>query len=116
MTDPYETLGLTPQASTEEIKQKYRKMSLRYHPDRNPEDGGKTFKEINKAYEILSNEDSRKDYNMMKKMGIPLDSDAFKYMSQIFSSSIIRSNLLAICLLWLAIRREAPVASFWENN
>ena len=89
MSDPYETLGLTPKASIEEIKQKYRKLSLKYHPDRNPDDGGEMFKKINKAYELLSNNDRREDYNMMKKMGIPMDEETFQNVGMVNPNDIL---------------------------
>ena len=49
--DPYETLGISPGAQANEIKQAYRKLSLKYHPDRNPDDGGEMFKKIRKAFD-----------------------------------------------------------------
>ena len=78
MEDPYGVLGLTPKASSTEIKQTYRKLSLKYHPDRNPGDNGETFKKINKAYEILSDDKRRSDYNTMKKMGVPISEEMFQ--------------------------------------
>lgn len=62
--DYYETLGLPKGASEAEIKAAYRKMALEWHPDRNktPEATQK-FKEINQAYEILSNQEKRSAYD-----------------------------------------------------
>lgn len=59
--DLYVTLGISRQASMEEIKLAYRKMSLIHHPDK----GGteESFKNINEAYQILSNETKRKRYD-----------------------------------------------------
>ncbi|MDD3144839.1 MAG: J domain-containing protein [Candidatus Gracilibacteria bacterium] len=64
--DLYSVLGLDKQASKEEIKKAYRKLAMQYHPDRNSGDkeSEEKFKEINKAYEILSDDSKRKNYDM----------------------------------------------------
>lgn len=60
----YETLGLTQGASAEEIKKAYRRLARKYHPDINKEEGAEEkFKEINAAYEILSDEQKRAQYD-----------------------------------------------------
>ena len=55
--DPYKVLGISPNASDEEIKQAYRKLAKQYHPDRNPGDAAaaKKMQEINAAYEQIKN-------------------------------------------------------------
>lgn len=61
----YETLGVSQSASAEEIKKAYRRLARKYHPDINKEAGAEDkFKEINAAYEILSDEKKRKQYDM----------------------------------------------------
>lgn len=61
----YETLGVSKDASSEEIKKAYRRLARKYHPDINKEEGSENkFKEINAAYEILSDEEKRRQYDM----------------------------------------------------
>ncbi len=63
--DPYELLGVSKGATASEIKKAYRKLAVKYHPDKNPDDPSAEdkFKEIGHAYEILSDEDKRAAYD-----------------------------------------------------
>lgn len=65
--DYYDTLGVSREADGEEIKRAYRKLALEYHPDRNPDDKGaeEKFKEINEAYQVLSDEEKRAHYDRL---------------------------------------------------
>jgi DnaJ-class molecular chaperone len=64
MKTHYETLGVSRDASLDEIKQSYRKLSLKWHPDRNSSSEAQSrFQEIGAAYEILSDEKRRHEYN-----------------------------------------------------
>jgi curved DNA-binding protein len=63
--DYYTTLGVAKNASDEEIKRAYRKLAMKYHPDRNPnkKEAEERFKEINEAYAVLSDKEKRKQYD-----------------------------------------------------
>jgi len=56
MRDLYDIIGVSKNATQDEIKKSYRKLALKYHPDRNPDnqDAEKNFKEAAEAYSILS--------------------------------------------------------------
>jgi molecular chaperone DnaJ len=70
--DYYEVLGLAKNASDEEIKKAYRKMAMKHHPDRNPDDKGaeEKFKEAKLAYEVLSDADKRAAYDQFGHAGV----------------------------------------------
>ncbi|TWT57842.1 Chaperone protein DnaJ [Thalassoglobus neptunius] len=70
--DYYEVLEVTRTASTTEIKKAYKKLALRFHPDRNPDDSEATerFKEAAEAYDILSDDDKRRRYDQYGHAGV----------------------------------------------
>jgi curved DNA-binding protein len=65
--DYYKILGIDKAATADEIKRAYRKLALKYHPDKNPGDKSseERFKEINEAYEVLSNPSKRERYDQV---------------------------------------------------
>lgn len=70
--DYYEVLGVDRKASDQELKSAYRKLALQYHPDRNPgnAESEEKFKEINEAYGILANAESRARYDRFGQAGV----------------------------------------------
>ncbi|MEQ9354048.1 MAG: molecular chaperone DnaJ [Coleofasciculus chthonoplastes F3-SA18-01] len=71
MPDYYETLGVSRDADKEEIKRAYRRLARKYHPDVNKEQGAEErFKEINRAYEILSEPEMKARYDRFGEAGI----------------------------------------------
>ena len=69
--DYYETLGVSRDADKEEIKQAYRRLARKYHPDVNKESGAEErFKEINRAYDVLSEPEVRARYDRFAEAGV----------------------------------------------
>jgi molecular chaperone DnaJ len=90
--DYYEVLGLSKEATKEEIKKAYRKQALKYHPDKNPGDkkSEENFKEAAEAYEVLSNDEKKARYDRYGHAGLGNNGGGFSghgmTMDDIFSS------------------------------
>lgn len=87
--DFYETLGVQRDADAAELKRAYRKMAVKYHPDRNPDDAAaeERFKECSEAYRVLSDADMRGTYDRYGHEGLRGGgSQGFSGFDDIFSS------------------------------
>lgn len=71
----YDILGVAPSASTDEIKRAYKKLALKYHPDKNKDpEAQEKFKAMSVAYEVLSDDDKRKRYDTYGEKGVDQES------------------------------------------
>ena len=99
-TDHYEALGVSRDASAEEIKKAYRQLALKWHPDKNPGDASaeQKFKEIAEAYEVLSDPERRQLYDRYGHEGLRArgygqpsftsDEDIFRHFADVFEGSL----------------------------
>ena len=88
----YDILEISNDASSDQIKKAYRKLALKYHPDKNPDDSNaeSKFKEISEAYECLSDKESRRNYDLFPNgqgsgfSSSQSASDIFQHFSEMF--------------------------------
>lgn len=78
MRDLYEVIGVSKNASNDEIKKSYRKLALKYHPDKNPDnpEAEKKFKEAAEAYAVLSDQQKRSRYDQFGHAGVGMGDNA----------------------------------------
>lgn len=79
--DYYEVLGVQKSATADEIKSAYRKLAMKYHPDRNPDnpEAKEKFTEISEAYEVLSNPEKRQRYDQFGHQGVNFGPGGFDF-------------------------------------
>ena len=89
--DYYKTLGINKTASEGDIKKAYRKLAMKYHPDKNPGDKNAedVFKKISEAYEVLSDPQKKEQYDMFGSVstsanGLNMTVDPMKIFEQMF--------------------------------
>ncbi len=106
--DYYQLLGVSRSATTEEIRKAYRNLALKFHPDRNPGDkeAEKKFKEISQAYDVLSDSEKRKKYDVYGHEGLQgyatrdfqsaSFEDIFEAFSDIFGDESIFGDIFGV--------------------
>ena len=79
--DYYEVLGVDKSATSDQIKSAYRKLAMKYHPDRNPDnpEAKEKFTEISEAYEVLSNPEKRQRYDQFGHQGVNFGPGGFDF-------------------------------------
>lgn len=79
--DYYEVLGVAKDATADQIKSAYRKLAMKYHPDRNPDNPSakEKFTEISEAYEVLSNPEKRQRYDQFGHQGVNFGPGGFDF-------------------------------------
>lgn len=104
MDDYYSILNLTSNCTKEEIKKRYHKLSLKYHPDKNGGEDSEDFRNINKAYEILYDNEKRKIYDLKLLFAdIDLTEDDYELMFSYYNSFLDSKEYRLMKLLYKSI-------------
>ena len=79
----YELLGVLVDFTADELRKSYRKMSVKYHPDKRKDKSNEAFQAVAAAYEILQDDTKRMDYDFGKEFDPPEDSNRYPYREDI---------------------------------
>ena len=114
--DPFEILRVEPGATPRDLKRAYRKLSLLYHPDKNPdnEDAAAMFMKVRKAYEALTDEDAKRNYELF---GNPDGRQALELsigLPSIFRNPDNHNMILLVFLLVLVVIVPLVVWKYWS--
>ncbi len=92
MKDYYRILEVSPDSTVEEIRRSYRRLAMRYHPDRNPDDpdAERTFREVAEAYGVLTDPKKRGEYNRLRQAGAEYTGADFHYSQEDILKDLFR--------------------------
>ena len=118
--DPYKVLGVSPDASDDEIKQAYRRLAKKYHPDRNPDDANaaKKMQEVNAAYEQIKNPEkaqSSSGYGGYSNYG-GYGYDPFGGYQRTYTSQSTDDNYQKAAYQYIRYRRYREALNALENS
>ena len=107
MTNYYDILEINKNASKDEIKNSYKKLALKYHPDRNQDSNEKIkceekFKQISEAYEVLSDEQKKNNYD--NGQNIIIQNNPFDIFSSTFNFNPHNENIFDINIYFYIIK------------
>ena len=112
--DYYDILNLNDDCSSDEIKKQYRILSKKYHPDKNNGDDTE-FKKINEAYETLSNDESRKEYNIKRIFkNIEFTNEEYKLLFSYYDKFINSKEYRLMKLLYNSIPEHVK-NTIWDK-
>lgn len=99
----YEVLGVAKNATPEELKRAYRKLALRYHPDKNPDNpqAEETFKEVNNAYAVLNDQTKRQIYDQYGSLGLKMSEQVGAENLPLYM--FLRSKWLKCCGVFICL-------------
>ena len=108
--DYYEILEVDKTADTKQIKQAYRRLALKYHPDKNPGDkeAEEKFKEAAEAYDVLSNDEKRRIYDRYGHAGLSGQSSGFSGMDKRSPASSVRSGIFSASAIRISCSAPVP--------
>lgn len=115
-TNLYEILELNKNATKEEIKASYKRLALKYHPDKNKHpEAEERFKEISEAYKVLSDDDNRKTYDRLEATFEGGFDNSFAFYALIGFFAVLGLTGLVVLIKRMMSSRERETEQRTEN-